>query len=189
MSRAANKRHLAHSSEASLPSVVIDRRGMPVDISGDRWSLNEPTAKLSLNWALHAITNRDLRVCFKRYFAWLVTTQSPMSVCNAFKFVTVLTRTSAFKEADEKAGEIPYLAFSEARASLSKQQQWQLIENDMSVEQRGGSAVIRIDAEPLSIPAGCEAQREKVINHLAAARRLSAFFADNRPLLSAVPHN
>ncbi|MCV0383859.1 MAG: hypothetical protein K5799_10465 [Erythrobacter sp.] len=126
MSRAANKSHLSHSSDASLSSVVIDRRGMPVDISGERWSLNEPTTKLTLDWALHAITDEELRASFKRYFAWLVTTQSPMSVFNSFSFVAVLTRTPAFKEADEKCVEIPYLAFSEARASLSKEQQWQL---------------------------------------------------------------
>ncbi len=65
----------------------------------------------------------------------------------------------------------------------------QLVGSDMSVRQKGGSAVIQINAGPLSISAGCEAQRQKVIGHLAAARRLSAFFADNRPLLSAVPHN
>ncbi|MEP3145401.1 tyrosine-type recombinase/integrase [Qipengyuania citrea] len=126
MSRAAHKRHLSHSSDTSLPSVVIDRRGMPVDISGERWLLNEPTAKLTLDWALYAIDDKALRESFKRYFAWLITTQSPMSVFNSFRFVEVLTRTSAFREADEKCVEIPYLAFSEARASLSKEQQWQL---------------------------------------------------------------
>lgn len=92
------------------------------------------------------------------------------------------------KQVETDAAEVS-LNFAQTKVEDLHDAIGQLIENDMSVEQRGGSAVIRIDAEPLSISAGCEAQREKVINHLAAARRLSAFFADNRPLLSAVPHN
>ena len=126
MKNSATERIVAEVSGDGLPSVVIDRRGLPVDISGERWSLNEPTVKLSLDWAIHALTDRDLRTSFERYFAWLLKTQSPMSVSNAFKFVAVLTRTSAFRKADERSDEIPYLAFSEARASLSKEQQWQL---------------------------------------------------------------
>lgn len=126
MSHASTKMHLSPDRDDRLPSVVIDRRGLPVETSGERWSLNEPTVKLSLDWGVHAITDKELRASFERYFAWLLTTQSPMSVCNAFKFIAALTRTAAFREADEKSGEIPYLAFSEARASLSKEQQWQL---------------------------------------------------------------
>lgn len=126
MSAASPERPISHVIEDSLPSVVIDRRGMPVDISGERWQLNEPTARLTLDWAAHAITDRELRTSFERYFTFLITTQSPMSVANAFKFLTVRTRTPAFRNADENAHEIPYLAFSEARASLGKEQQWQL---------------------------------------------------------------
>lgn len=112
--------------EQNQPQVVIDRRGMPVDISGERWDLNEPTMMITLDWSRHVITNAELRLSFQRYFAWLITTQAPMSVLNAFKSIVVLTRTNAFKQADQAGGIVPYRAFSEARASLSKEQQWQL---------------------------------------------------------------
>lgn len=119
-------RHFASANEQNLPNIVIDRRGMPVDVAGERWELNEPTAKLVLDWSIYGIINVDLLSSFKRYFVWLIASQSPMSVHNAFRFAALLARTPAFKAADATFCVIPYRAFSEARASLAKEQQWQL---------------------------------------------------------------
>ncbi len=114
------------ANQHGLPSVVIDRRGMPVDITGDQWELNEPTAKLQLDWSKLEIIDPDLRVSIQRYFVWLITSSSPMNVHNAFRFIDLLISTSAFNEADAQRTVIPYRAFSEARASISKERQWQL---------------------------------------------------------------
>lgn len=105
---------------------VVDRRGMPVDVSGERWILNEPMAKLFLDWSIHRIGNQGLRNSFRRYFAWLITSRSPVSVHNAFRFLLALTSTDAFKAADKAAAYVPYLAFSEARSKLGRERQWQL---------------------------------------------------------------
>jgi hypothetical protein len=40
----------ARAVETSEPHIVMDRRGFPVDLSGDRWELNEPTTKIVLDW-------------------------------------------------------------------------------------------------------------------------------------------
>lgn len=119
-------KRLAHAVELSDRQIVIDRRGLPVDVSGERWELNEPSVKIVLDWPVLAIRDRELEGSIKRYFSWLMTTQSPISVRNAFHFLSVFTRTPAFRHADETSSPIPYLAFSEARASLDKENQWQL---------------------------------------------------------------
>lgn len=106
--------------------IVIDRRGFPVDVSGDRWELNEPTAKIVLDWSVLALRNVEIENAFKRYFGWLITTQSPVSVRNAFHFLPCFTRTAAFRAAEDTASAIPYLAFSEARAALKKADRWKL---------------------------------------------------------------
>ena len=106
--------------------IVIDRRGYPVDVSGDRWELNEPTTKIILDWAVLALRNVEIEHAFKRYFGWLITTQSPVSVRNAFHFLPCFTQTAAFRAAEDTSSTIPYLAFSEARATLKKADHWKL---------------------------------------------------------------
>lgn len=99
---------------------------MPVDISAERWSLNEPTVKIVLDWTVLALNDPALEASIKRYFAWLITTQSPISVRNAFHYLPSFTRTPSFRAAEKSSDVIPYRAFSEARASLSRDDQWQL---------------------------------------------------------------
>jgi hypothetical protein len=107
-------------------TIIIDQRGLPVDISGERWPLNEPMSKISLDWSACPIQNQGLSNSFRRYFAWLITTQAPISVRNAFQSLRFLTQAPAFIEAALTSSHIPYLAFSQARATLGKEQQWQL---------------------------------------------------------------
>ena len=106
--------------------IVIDRRGFPVDVSGDRWELNEPTSKIVLDWSALALRNVEIENAFKRYFGWLITTQSPVSVRNAFHVLPCFTRTAAFRAAEDASIAIPYLAFSEASAALKKADRWKL---------------------------------------------------------------
>lgn len=107
-------------------SYVLDRRGLPVDVSGEVWRLNEPTSSIALDWSSYAFQSAGLKNSFRRYFAWLVTTQLPISVRNAFYYIQSVSRTEAFRAADQNGGAIPYLAFSEARAALGPSNQWQL---------------------------------------------------------------
>ena len=116
----------AHGQAWRDSRIIVDRRGLPVDISGEVWLLNEPTAKLILDWSIHGELNSSIRQSFRSYFAWLLTSQSSMSVHNAFRLVTTFTATKAFRDANQSHSAIPYLAFSEARASLRKEQQWRL---------------------------------------------------------------
>lgn len=107
-------------------SYVLDRRGMPVDISGTIWRLNEPTGSTILNWGAYKIQNRGVLNSIRRYFAWLLINQSPVSVRNAFHDVRLLIETEAFKSAERDGHFIPYLAFSEARAALGQEKQCHL---------------------------------------------------------------
>lgn len=107
-------------------SYVLDRRGMPVDITEQVWRLNEPTGPIVLDWDTYKITNRGVLNCFRRYFAWLLIDQSPVSVRNAFQNVRVLVDTEAFKAAEIGGQFIPYLAFSEARAAVGPEKQFLL---------------------------------------------------------------
>ena len=48
---------LGQALDLTEPPIIIDRRGYPVDISGDRWELNEPTSKIVLDWSVMALRN------------------------------------------------------------------------------------------------------------------------------------
>lgn len=117
---------LSQTLDLTEPSIIIDRRGFPVDVSGDRWELNEPTSKIVLDWSVLALRNLEIENAFKRYFGWLITAQSPVSVRNAFHFLPCFTQTAAFRAAEDTSSTIPYLAFSEARAALKKADHWKL---------------------------------------------------------------
>ncbi len=116
----------AQAVDPTEPLIVIDRRGLPVDISGDRWELHEPTTKIVLDWSTLGLRNAEIETGFKRYISWLITTQSPVSVRNAFHFLPLFTRTAAFRAAEDASNTIPYLAFSQARAALIKPDRWKL---------------------------------------------------------------
>lgn len=120
------KLDLAKPSWPLRESYVLDMRSLPVDISGDLWLLNEPTHPICLDWAGYKIRAKGTANAVRRYFSWLITAQSPNSVYNAFRFAQLLFETEAFKRSDHYSGYVPYEAFSEARASLGRENQWQL---------------------------------------------------------------
>ena len=63
-----------------------------------------------------------------------------------------------------------------------------MLEQDMILEQRQKSAVIRIPSKPLRVTKGLAAQEAEARAGLDAALRLSAFFVQHRDALTQVPH-
>lgn len=104
--------------------IALDRRNLPVDVSENRWVLNEPTRKMVIHWGETTIPSASVENSFKRYFRWLLSGHSSTHVYNSFKFVKVLVNTTAFQAACREDVEVPYLAFSEARAALGPQNRW-----------------------------------------------------------------
>lgn len=126
MNASPSPQQFSNAIQPGLPSVIIDRRGMPVDISSDQWELNEPSVKIMLDFSKLNLRDKSLKNSIKNYFAWLLTTQSPTSVRNSFHYLPGLIQAPSFQAADASSGVIPYLAFSEARSSLRKEDHWQL---------------------------------------------------------------
>lgn len=117
---------LAEPAWPPQESYVLDRRGLPVDISGDVWQLNDPTAVFTLDWSKYDIRTPGILNCIRRYVAWLLTNKGPASVDNCFHSLLPFIATTAFREADDVAGYIPYKAFSEAKSNLGRDRQYLL---------------------------------------------------------------
>lgn len=109
-----------------LSAIVIDRRGNPVDLTGDQWRLFDPTVDIRLPWDRFAVENGNILNSIKRHFAWMITAKQPFTVRNAFGALHPFVATNAFRDAVRTDGIVPYLAFSEARAGLTRDEHWRL---------------------------------------------------------------
>ncbi|WP_294260584.1 tyrosine-type recombinase/integrase [uncultured Sphingomonas sp.] len=126
----AGLRITAHQSpERRWPprdTIIMDRAGLPVDVSGAVWRMNDPMRSKSINWARLPLQDCTALDAIKSYFAHLIKSVSPAAVGNAFYQIGILARMPAFQQAAVTADLIPYLAFSEAREYLGKENQWKL---------------------------------------------------------------
>lgn len=107
-------------------TTLIDRRGLPVDVSGDIWRLNSSVVNISLNWESFPLIDSVILDALKCYIAHLVKTSSESSTANAFTDISAFVKAPAFQEASLTGQTIPYLAFSQARDHLTKDHQWKL---------------------------------------------------------------
>lgn len=106
--------------------VVIDRRGNAVDVTETVWRLNDAMNPTVIDWDLMPITAPEIDDGVRSYIGHLIKTAATMSVRNAFHRIRALVATPAFKDAIDHNGSIPYLAFSQAKEALGKDNQWKL---------------------------------------------------------------
>lgn len=105
---------------------VIDRRGHPVNVASEVWTIVDPMVDIRLHWGRLDLNDCDALRALKRRFAWLITNQAPFSVRNAFEAVIPFVASKAFRSAASEGTVIPYLAFSEAKALLRSEEHWRL---------------------------------------------------------------
>lgn len=111
--------------------VVIDRAGLPVDVSGRVWRLNAPSGSKVLNWDLVKLPKGEVLDAFRCFIVHQIKTNSSWTTYNTFNRALTLLHTPAALGAAETGAPIPYLAFSEARAALGSKNSWQLHEGRM----------------------------------------------------------
>ncbi|MDK2767839.1 MAG: tyrosine-type recombinase/integrase [Sphingomonas sp.] len=107
-------------------TIIVDRAGLPVDVSGPVWRLNDPMRAASINWANFPLTDCIALDGIKGYHVHLIKNGSAAAVANAFHQVSLLVRMPAFQQAAASGEAIPYLALSQARDYLGKEDQWKL---------------------------------------------------------------
>ena len=107
-------------------TTAIDKAGRTVDISGSVWRLSSGSSEFNLDWSTINIPQIAVFNAIRRYFADLIARQRPQSVANAFRGLSVPLATKAFREAMLGNGEIPFLVFSEARATLGDERDYLL---------------------------------------------------------------
>ncbi|MBX9793167.1 MAG: hypothetical protein K2Y02_02590, partial [Burkholderiaceae bacterium] len=106
--------------------VVIDRRGNAVDVTGTVWRLNDAMNPTVIDWDHMPIAAAQIDDGVRSYIGHLIKTAATLSVRNAFHRIRELAATPAFQEAASHDGAIPYLAFSQAKDALGKDDQWKL---------------------------------------------------------------
>lgn len=106
-------------------TTVIDRAGLPVDVSGSVWRLNSPIRAMRLNWSLVHTHDGAILDGFKCFIVNEIRTASSSSVFNAFNNCMHLLHTPAAMKASLTGNILPYLAFSQAREQLGEDG-WQL---------------------------------------------------------------
>ena len=107
-------------------AIVVDRAGLPVDVSAAVWRLNDPMKTTSINWATFPLADCIALDAIKGYLVHLIKSGSTAAVANAFRQISVLVRMPAFQSAAAAGETIPYLALSQAREYLGKEGQWKL---------------------------------------------------------------
>lgn len=111
--------------------VVIDRAGLPVDVSGPVWRLNAPSGSKVLNWNVVKVPEGEVLDAFRCFIVHQIRTMSPQTAFNTFNRALILLHTPAVMSAAASGAVIPYLAFSEAGAALGSKKSWQLHEGRM----------------------------------------------------------
>ncbi|MCI0627181.1 MAG: hypothetical protein L0387_36970, partial [Acidobacteria bacterium] len=66
------------------PGTVIDRSGLPVNTTQERWQLNEVTRPASVNWNLIE-TATDIKDSMKAYVAHSIESQAPLTAFRIFE--------------------------------------------------------------------------------------------------------
>ncbi|WP_374127281.1 tyrosine-type recombinase/integrase [Sphingomonas sp. 28-62-11] len=106
--------------------IVVDRAGLPVDVSGTVWRMNDAMRSASINWANFPLADCIALDAIKGYLVHLIKSGSPAAVGNAFHQIGILIRMPAFQHAAVAGETIPYLALSQARDYLGQEDQWKL---------------------------------------------------------------
>lgn len=106
--------------------IVIDRAGLPVNVSGKDWHLNYPSGQIKLNWDLVHLDDSEILDAFKLFIVHELRTKAPKTVLNSFNRIRELIHTPAAIEAARTGAILPYLAFSQARESLGADSAWKL---------------------------------------------------------------
>lgn len=104
---------------------------MPVDVSGQVWRLNCPSGSKTLNWGLVKLPEGGVLDAFRCFVVHQIINASPWSAYNAFSRSILLLHAPAAIEAAAEGDTLPYLAFSQARASLGAGKSWLLHEGRM----------------------------------------------------------
>ncbi len=107
-------------------TIIVDRAGLPVSVAGPIWRMNDPMRSKSINWGNFPLADSIALDAVKAYHVHLIKSGSTAAVVNAFHQIGILTRMPSFQEAAAAGAPIPYLAFSQAREYLGKEDQWKL---------------------------------------------------------------
>ena len=118
----------AHSARRWQPSsgIVIDRRGNSVDITGPVWRLNDAITPRIIDWSLMEIDDSAVLDAIKSYIGHLIKTGATYSAVNAFHRIRLLVGVPTFQKEAAAGHDISYLAFSQAKDALGKENQWKL---------------------------------------------------------------
>ncbi len=112
-------------------TLVIDRAGLPVEVSGQIWRLNSPSGEKVLNWDLVKLPEGQLLDAFRCFMVHQIVSTSAWTTYNTFSRVLHLLHTRAAMAAASDGNALPYLAFSEARANLGTERSYLLHEGRM----------------------------------------------------------
>jgi integrase len=111
-------------SEAAQPSArrwppaettIIDKRGLPVDVSGNEWRLNDHIRPTSLNWSNLKLPISDISDAMRLFIAFLIKNKRSATVSGAYSALQKLAKADACIAAAKEGGVLPYLAISQAK--------------------------------------------------------------------------
>jgi len=81
-----------------LPEEVIDRSGLPVNIQGDKWKINDATFPSTINFDKADIFNQFIIYAIKRYLIQRIKSVSPRETVNCWYSLKSLTTTNKWNE-------------------------------------------------------------------------------------------
>lgn len=82
----------------SLPKEVIDRSGLPVNIQGNEWKINDATFPSTINLNKMDILNPFIMYAIKRYLIQRIKSVSPRETVNCWYSLKSLTSTNKWAE-------------------------------------------------------------------------------------------
>lgn len=112
-------------------TMIVDRAGLPVDVSGRIWRLNSPSGEKVLNWDLVKLPEGQILDAFRCFIVHHIIRTSAWTTYNTFGRSLHLLHTPAAITAALEGRTLPYLAFSEARANLGAERSYLLHEGRM----------------------------------------------------------
>ena len=102
------------------------RDGRTIKDDPFRWTIHTPTETFHIDWTRLAISEGPHLNSIKRWVAHNLGSKSVSVAAKGYWFACTMFNTPAFVEAAQNRSEIPYLAFSQAIASLDAKNRWQL---------------------------------------------------------------
>ena len=106
--------------------LITIRDGRTINVTQTMWVIPHPVKTFRFDWTTVDLPDGDVLNALRRWIAHMLRNQAVQTSHTAFRLVSHLLVTPAFREAARTGDAIPYLAFSQALASLVAGQRWQL---------------------------------------------------------------